>query len=170
MANFPLPKGYQRLGPFPLDDTSIFTSLALLNTYASSGTAYIGQICVVVTDVVTPYCIGPGYTVTQLGGSNSSFSLDSLQLTGIPTAPTPAIGTNTTQLATTEFVYKVDNYTYDQQVASDTWVIVHNLGKYPTHVAIDSAGEQIIGNIKYDSPNQFTLTFSAQISGKVYIT
>jgi hypothetical protein len=31
-------------------------------------------------------------------------SLDSPAFTGIPTAPTAAVGTNTTQLATTEFV------------------------------------------------------------------
>ena len=168
MANFPLPKGYQRLGPFPIDDTSIFTSLAALTAYAASGTAYVGQICVVVTDVAKPYCISVGGTIVPIGGE--TFSLDSLHLTGIPTAPTPAIGTSTTQLATTEFVYNVDKYTYDQQALSDTWVVVHNLGKYPAPVVIDSAGDQVIGSIKYDSPNQFTITFSAQISGKVYIT
>jgi hypothetical protein len=168
MANFPLPKGYQRLGPFPIDDTSIFTSLALLTAYAASGTAYVGQVCVVVTDVVTPYCVSANGTVTKIGGE--TFSLDSLHLTGIPTAPTPAVGTSTTQLATTEFVYNVDKYTFDQQVASTTWIVIHNLGKFPAYISLDSAGDQVIGNTQYDSPNQFTITFSAPISGKVYIT
>ncbi len=45
-APLSLPKGYQRLGNFPLDDTSIFATKAELATYASSNpTAYAGQIC-----------------------------------------------------------------------------------------------------------------------------
>lgn len=46
MANFPLPKGYQRMGAYPLDATEVFASLALLEAYASTnGTAYAGQVC-----------------------------------------------------------------------------------------------------------------------------
>ena len=43
---FPLPKGYQRMGAFPLDPTTLFTTLAELTDYAlNSGAAYAGQLC-----------------------------------------------------------------------------------------------------------------------------
>lgn len=45
-APLSLPKGYQRLGNFPLDDTSVFATKADLDAYASSNpTAYAGQAC-----------------------------------------------------------------------------------------------------------------------------
>ena len=48
MASISLPKGYQRLGAFPLDDTFVFDTLASLETYATTNaSAYAGQICVV---------------------------------------------------------------------------------------------------------------------------
>lgn len=48
MASISLPKGYQRLGPFPLDDTFVFNTLESLETYAATNaSAYSGQICVV---------------------------------------------------------------------------------------------------------------------------
>lgn len=41
-----VPKGYQRLDAFALDATSVFATLAELQTYAASnGTAYAGQVC-----------------------------------------------------------------------------------------------------------------------------
>jgi hypothetical protein len=48
MASISLPKGYQRLGPFPLDDTFVFDTLESLQTYATTNaSAYSGQICAV---------------------------------------------------------------------------------------------------------------------------
>ena len=47
-APISVPKGYQRLGAFPLDASSVFATLAELQTYASTnGTAYAGQVCAV---------------------------------------------------------------------------------------------------------------------------
>ena len=40
MANFPLPKGYQRLDAFPIDDTEIFYSDASAFAYALTPSAY----------------------------------------------------------------------------------------------------------------------------------
>ena len=48
-AVFSTPKGYQRLNDFPLDSSSVFNSLADLNTYMSSnGTCYQGQLVAVI--------------------------------------------------------------------------------------------------------------------------
>lgn len=60
-------------------------------------------------------------------------------------------------------------YTHTQSIASDTWVITHNLGKHPSVVVIDSAGSVIISDVQYDSAYQVTVRFSAAFSGKAYL-
>jgi hypothetical protein len=159
MPNTPLPKGYQRLGPFPLDDTTIFSSVVALTNYAlTNGAAFIGQICAVVTDTeVDVYQIDVDRSLKIIGG-------------GSTTAITQPPGTSDTSVATTEFVSKATTYTHVQQVSLEEWVIDHNMAKYPTFIIIDSTGEQVIGDSKYDSINRLTLTFSAAISGIAYLT
>lgn len=58
------------------------------------------------------------------------------------------------------------NYVHEQSEASSEWVIVHNLNKYPAVSIIDSAGDEVIGNIHYDSLNQVTITFIGAFKGK----
>jgi len=57
------------------------------------------------------------------------------------------------------------NYFHTQTVASDTWVIEHNLNKYPSVTVIDSAGNEIIGDVIYDDVNQVTLKFKGGFKG-----
>lgn len=66
-------------------------------------------------------------------------------------------------------VPKASTYTHNQIIASDTWDIVHNLGKYPNVTIIDSAGSLVIGKINYVSNNEIKLTFSAAFSGTAYL-
>ena len=75
MSEFPLPKGYQRMGPFPLDSTSVFTSLALLQDYATNnGSAYAGQICTVDDgSLVTVYKINSDKSVVPLDVTAADF-------------------------------------------------------------------------------------------------
>ena len=61
------------------------------------------------------------------------------------------------------------NYVHDQQVASATWVINHNLGKFASIHIVDTAGDEIIGEVTYNTINQITVTFSSLVSGKAYI-
>lgn len=61
------------------------------------------------------------------------------------------------------------HFTYNQIAASSTWVITHNLNKYPSVSVIDTASTTVIGAVTYDSLNQLTLTFSAAFSGKAYL-
>lgn len=56
-------------------------------------------------------------------------------------------------------------FLHQQTVASDTWVIVHNLNKYPSVAVIDSAGNEVIGEISYDDKNQVTLKFEGGFKG-----
>lgn len=69
MANFPLPKGYQRMGAFPLDGTSVFDTLAELEAYALTAVAYTGQVCSVGETV---YVIKADKSVTPVGGGDVS--------------------------------------------------------------------------------------------------
>lgn len=62
------------MGAFPLDPTTVFASLALLEVYASTnGTAYAGQICSVNDGTtVTVYKINPDKSVTSIEGGGST--------------------------------------------------------------------------------------------------
>lgn len=60
-------------------------------------------------------------------------------------------------------------YTHNQNSASATWVIAHDLGRHPSVVVIDSAGSVIIPDVQYDSAYQVTVRFSAAFSGKAYL-
>lgn len=57
------------------------------------------------------------------------------------------------------------NYLHSQTVASDTWVIVHNLNKYPAVSVIDSAGNEVVGEVIYNDANQVTLKFEGGFKG-----
>ena len=58
------------------------------------------------------------------------------------------------------------NFVFDQNEALDTWVIVHNLNKYPAVSVIDSSGSEVIGEVSYDNINQVTITFKGAFKGK----
>lgn len=60
------------------------------------------------------------------------------------------------------------HFAHTQSVASATWVVTHNLGKYPSVSVVDSAGELVVGQVDYNSINQTTLTFVGAFSGKAY--
>jgi hypothetical protein len=58
-------------------------------------------------------------------------------------------------------------FVYDQtEVASDTWVIVHNLHKYPSVTVVDSANSVVEGDVTYNSEDQLTITFKSGFKGK----
>lgn len=61
-------------------------------------------------------------------------------------------------------------YRHVQNSPSTTWVITHNLGKYPVVAVVDSAGDNVIGSITWNSNNQITLTFSAAFAGEAYLS
>lgn len=61
------------------------------------------------------------------------------------------------------------NYVHDQQVASSTWVVVHNMGKKPSVSIVDTADDEVIGSVTYNSNNQLTISFSSPTSGKAYL-
>lgn len=77
MPNFQLPKGYTRIDQFPLDDTSVFSSVAELDAYRVSPTAYAGQLCTVVEGgVSTAYTINADFSVTKIATGNTASGID----------------------------------------------------------------------------------------------
>jgi len=58
---------------------------------------------------------------------------------------------------------------HTQGIPSATWVITHNLKKYPSVTIVDSLGNVVIGEIQYTNINTVTLTFSGGFSGKAYL-
>ena len=59
-------------------------------------------------------------------------------------------------------------YRHVQIVVIDTWVINHNLGKYPTVAVVDTSGAVMIGELHYTTLSKVTITFSAAVSGEAY--
>lgn len=61
------------------------------------------------------------------------------------------------------------HYAHIQAVASAAWAITHNMNKYPAVTITDSAGDQVEGEVHYDSTNALTVKFSAPFAGKAYL-
>ena len=61
------------------------------------------------------------------------------------------------------------HYIHSQDAMSDTWIIEHNLDKYPSVTAEDSAHDVLFGNVTYLSRNSLKITFSSAVSGIAYL-
>ena len=62
------------------------------------------------------------------------------------------------------------NYTHTQGSPSAVWTIIHNLGGYPNVTTTTATGEEFVADVKYDSPNQITVTLAYSISGFAYLS
>jgi hypothetical protein len=58
---------------------------------------------------------------------------------------------------------------FDKPSASAVWVVTHNMGKFPSVSIVDTANDQVEGEVKYNSNNQLTITFTAAVAGKAYL-
>ena len=58
---------------------------------------------------------------------------------------------------------------HNQSAASATWNIVHNLGKYPAVNIVDTADNEVIGEVEYTGANTLTVKFTAAFSGKAFL-
>lgn len=62
------------------------------------------------------------------------------------------------------------SFIFSQGVASSTWTIVHNLNFFPNVTIVDSAGDEVIGDIHYSNINTIIVHFSGAFSGKAYLS
>ena len=61
------------------------------------------------------------------------------------------------------------HYTHNQNVASITWTIAHNLNKFPSVTVALSTGQQGFGDVTFIDENNLTITFAGAESGKAYM-
>jgi hypothetical protein len=61
-------------------------------------------------------------------------------------------------------------YQHSQTTAISTWTVVHNMGYMPSVTVIDSGGNEVEGDIVYNSTSTLTLSFSAEMSGVAYLS
>ncbi len=73
------------------------------------------------------------------------------------------------ELADGTYDISTETFEFEQGEASDSWVIEHNLNKYPNVVTVDSAGRQFQAEVNYDSLNQITISLNGAAKGKAYL-
>lgn len=61
-------------------------------------------------------------------------------------------------------------YTHTQGAASDTWTITHGLHGYPNVTVVTSSGDQVEGDVHYNSNLELVVFFSAPFSGSAYLS
>ena len=59
-------------------------------------------------------------------------------------------------------------YRHVQGTASASWVVAHNLNKYPAVSVVDSTGIQVEGTVDYFDLNNVTITFSSAFAGEAF--
>lgn len=62
-----------------------------------------------------------------------------------------------------------ETYTYTQGAPASTWNIAHTLNKFPSVSVVDSANNDVIGDVHYTDQSNLTITFSSPFSGKAYL-
>ena len=60
-------------------------------------------------------------------------------------------------------------YIHTQTTPASVWTITHNLGKYPAVCVVDTAGNEVVGQLQHVNVNQLILTFSAPFSGEAFL-
>lgn len=62
-----------------------------------------------------------------------------------------------------------ETYVFEQGIPSDTWVITHNLNKYPTVDLVDSSGRVFKSEVDYTDTNSLVVYINGSLSGKAYL-
>ena len=60
-------------------------------------------------------------------------------------------------------------YVHTQSTPSAVWTITHNLARRLSVTVVDSTDRVVLGEVRYPSDNQITVTFSAAFSGAAYL-
>lgn len=90
-----------------------------------------------------------------------------LSIGNIPTATSQLV--NDSGFVTLNQIPQASTYIYVQITPAQVWNIIHNLGRYPPVIIVDSAGTIVIGNITYVSDQEVQVSFTAAFAGKAFI-
>ena len=118
-----------------------------------------------ITDIDTSTSLG--YGLYQVTSSTTLSSGNAFLLTFNFKGAASTVGNNIISIA--PFGVEGYEYTFNQSAAASTWIITHNLGRFPSVSTVDSAGSIINGAITYDNENQITVVFTSATSGKAYL-
>ena len=61
------------------------------------------------------------------------------------------------------------NYVHNQTIASLSWNIVHNLGKFPSVMILEEDGTPVIGDVTFVDTNTVHIGFTVAFVGKAYL-
>lgn len=61
------------------------------------------------------------------------------------------------------------SYKFTQSIASDNWIIEHNLKKYPSVFVKSLDGESVVGEVNYIDESVLYIRFTSPISGYAYL-
>jgi hypothetical protein len=110
----------------------------------------------------------------ELVSSSKPYATQFLQLNDTPIDFIGSAG-KTLQVNSSETAIEFKNiiedltYIHDQGIPSLEWEVSHDLDKYPSAVAVDSAGSVVVGQVEYIDLNNIKITFNASFSGTAYI-
>jgi len=62
-----------------------------------------------------------------------------------------------------------ETFIFTQGSPSNTWNITHTLNKFPSVSVVDSANNEVEGDVHFVDQNNITITFSSSFSGKAYL-
>jgi hypothetical protein len=62
-----------------------------------------------------------------------------------------------------------DTYVHTQGSPSSSWLVTHDMNKFPSVTVVDSSENIVEGEVVYNSLNSLTINFSGGFSGKAYI-
>ncbi len=134
------------------------------------------------TDTMVPsgmvYCVSivgqPSVYITVPAGGGTVVSLltpppGSVAPPGVVTAVVAGSGTAVDATNPQRPVVSVTTYTFTQSTPSATWVVTHNLGRFPSVTVVDGAGNVVAADIQYVDANNLLIGFSSPQAGKVYL-
>ena len=61
-------------------------------------------------------------------------------------------------------------YVHNQDIASNSWAINHNLDYYPNVSIVDSAKTTVVGDVQYIDTNNLVINFTDPFAGKAYLS
>lgn len=68
-----------------------------------------------------------------------------------------------------EALDKLNTFIYEQAIASDTWEIEHNLGRFPSVEVVDTAGNKFFPAVQWINENKLIITMNGATKGKAFL-
>ncbi|MHA2084024.1 MAG: hypothetical protein ACXABD_09740 [Candidatus Thorarchaeota archaeon] len=66
-------------------------------------------------------------------------------------------------------IAKAGTYSECFEIAADSWVITHNLGRYPSVTVVDNNNKVVVGDIQYNNTNTITISFDKAFVGCAFL-